>query len=224
MKLRTFCFSDQYLFGPCFENYLALRYRKFVKGLGWKLPHKDELERDQYDHPLSVYSIVERDNQVIAGARATPCSACWNGWTYMLKDAHLEKISSIPSGLLSVYPETADIWECTRLVLDENELSPEERTIAMKLVVYGLCKLAKGGGCEKLISLSPRVFSRYLKTLGYDAQPIGPVYRCEEDGLAYRPFAMPCDDQINQCLGEASISSNSPPGSKAHLMQSDAAA
>ncbi|AZV77918.1 hypothetical protein EBB79_08435 [Parasedimentitalea marina] len=211
MRLHTFSFLDQYHHGSIFSDYLALRYRALVRKLGWDLSHDGSVEMDQYDHPGAVFSVVTYQGKVIGGARALPCSASWGGWSYMLKDASLGKLGRIPNDLLSEYPNAGHTWEGTRLVMDETVESAQVRLMAIRLVVFGLCKLASKGGAETIISLSPSPFGRLLGVMGYTAVPIGREYIGEEDSLSYRAFSMPCNPLINAdvCAGLEVISARS---------------
>ncbi|MVO16821.1 acyl-homoserine-lactone synthase [Parasedimentitalea huanghaiensis] len=197
MQLHTFSFLDQYHHGPIFNGFLELRYRVLVENLGWELSHDGVVEMDQYDHPKAVYSIVTNKGQVVAGARALPCNASWGGWSYMLKDAALQKLKSIPDDLLDDCPDTANTWECTRLVTDDTNLAQLSRMKALRMVVHGLCKEAGKRGANDLISLSPSSFGRLLEIAGYSPVPLGRQYAANEDGRHYRVFRMPCDRKVN---------------------------
>ncbi|NRB17574.1 MAG: hypothetical protein HRU33_08400 [Rhodobacteraceae bacterium] len=213
MQLHTFSFLDQHHHGPVFTEYLALRYWVLVAKLGWELSNDGSMERDQYDRPDAVFSVVTYQGKVIAGARALSCNASWDGWSYMLKDAALGKLTRIPNDLLAEYPDDDHTWECTRLVMDETVQSARVRLMALRLVVFGLCSVANKGGAETLISLSPSSFGRLLGIVGYAADPIGREYIGEEDGLPYRAFSMPCDQLVNadSCGGREAVPSRSEP-------------
>lgn len=197
MQLHTFSFLDRHHHGFVFPGFLGLRYKVFVEQMGWDLSHDNLLESDQYDHTAAVYSIVSDAERVVAGARALPCNASKNGWSYMLKDAALGKLPMIPSDLMQNLPTSRRTWECTRLVSDDVQLSARTRLEALRLVVHGLCLEAGGQGAEQLISLSPSSFGRLLNVIGYPARPIGREYQGDEDGRTYRAFEMPCDPLVN---------------------------
>lgn len=199
MKLHLIRFSPQG--SDIFDGFLALRKRILVDGLGWGLKCRDGMETDQYDRHGAVYSIVTQQGQVVAGARAISCGASQDGWTYMLKDAHDNLIRSIPSGLLSGFPTTAETWECTRLVMDEGSLGARGRQLAMRLLVFGLCEQASGAGCQEMISLSPVSLGRRLERLGYSVAQEAPTYVCEDDRRAYRVFRMRCNPSVNREVG-----------------------
>ena len=200
MELHTFFFTDLHHHGDSFTSYLALRKRLFVDQLGWSLAHDGIHEMDQYDHPHAAYSIVTRNGKAVAGGRALSCSADWMGWTYMLNDAHQEKLNFIPGNLMEHYPTDRGTWECTRLVVDDTSLTACDRSVALKAVVFGLCQIASQYGGEWLLSLSPVTFGRLLKSIGYAARSCGTRYIGVEDRKPYRPFRMPCDPRVNKQL------------------------
>lgn len=92
-----------------------------------------------------------------------------------------------------------------------NDQSDGGRIEAIRLVVFGLCNMAKKSWTETLISLSPSSFGRLLGIMGYAAVPIGLEYICEEDNLPYRAFSMPCDPLVNAdtCAGFEVVSARS---------------
>lgn len=206
MQLHVFNYLDQYKHGSVYREFLGLRKRVLVDGLGWQIPHNSEVEEDQYDNPTAVYSVVRANGAVIAGARAAPCNSQWGEWSYMLKDARDGKIDAIPKDLLQTYPESASTWECTRFVsantgfARQSSWAAEQMETATKLVVAGLCEFAFDQGAEHLMSLSPLGLGRLLRSFGYQAKTAGGGYRCREDGRRYRPFFMTCDKHVNRAL------------------------
>lgn len=200
MRLTTFSFIDRGSYHQSYTGFLELRKRVLVDGLGWNLPVMGEAESDQYDNPTAIYSIVQVEGRVIAGARAAPCNARWDGWSYMLNDADLGLIPGIPQGLLPKYPKEKTVWECTRFVSDDNQGTNEDRLQATRIVVAGLCHLSGGLGARSLMSLSPAPLGRLLRSFGYNVSIAGDAYICADDGRRYRPFSMDCDEKVNSDL------------------------
>ena len=194
----VFSFPEINVFGAEWINYLELRKKVLVDGLSWSLPYDGNLELDQYDTPLTLYSVALKDGEVIAGARAVPCCHAWNGWTYMLRDAALGKITAIPADLVDDLPTSSNVWECTRLVLDENKLAETERSLALQNVVNGLAKVTAQKGAASLLSLSPPMLQRVLSRFGYNCIKRGRTYRCAEDGRRYQVLTMPTTKMVRQ--------------------------
>lgn len=200
MQLRTFRFSQLISDPKHYIGFLNLRKRIFVDQLGWQLQSDGEIELDQYDNIHSLYSIVTHKGKVIAGARSTPCDTDFYGSHYMLLDAHLGTIASMPGDLMDEYPTSRDTFECTRLAMDPSGLSSEQQDMTLKLVIFGLCEASKGLGATKLISLSPVTFGRLLRRLGYKPKLMGRSYPCKEDNLKYCVFQMPCETEFSSEL------------------------
>lgn len=190
MKIYSFSFAEISSHGDLFIDYLRLRKVHFVDILGWEISHSNGLEMDQYDNPQASYVVITEGETVVAGARILPCSADFNNWSYMIKDAHVGKLQSIPK-LLNDCPSSDETWECTRLVIGA-DLSYRSRKLALQLIVDGLSALATDHGGNKLLAVSPKHFGKLLKSVGYVAAPLSEGYRCPEDQLEYRVFSTSC--------------------------------
>lgn len=193
MKNICFDFSSFHRHGTAFYDFLALRKTVFVDELGWDIPHNAEVEMDQYDTPLAHYSLVIRDGRVIGGARAMATTARWGEHSYMLRDAYVGKLKYIPPHVMNVEIASPLVWECTRLVMSSDLTTAQERSECLALITDGLVDMAREGGAEELISLSPLHLMRVLRGLGYEARRIGEAYRNDEDGRSYGVLSMPAD-------------------------------
>ncbi len=190
MENVTFELSGLHQYGSAYFDYLALRKKFFVDTLGWGIPHDDRYEMDQYDNPLARYSLVLRDGEVIAGARAMPTSAIWGSYTYMLGDAVSGKLSTIPSDVIAEQITSPKVWECTRLVIAPHITAMPDRVRCLELIVDGLIDMAEDCGADKLISLSNLWLLRALRQLGYDADLMGKPYVNADDGHKYAVMAI----------------------------------
>ncbi|MFN3661745.1 MAG: acyl-homoserine-lactone synthase [Yoonia sp.] len=207
MEKITFNLTQLHKHGTAFFEFLALRKKVFVDQLGWDIPHDDDVEMDQYDNPQAYYSLVLQDGKVVGGGRAMATTARWGSHTYMLRDAIEGKIIGIPA---SVVPEafvTANIWECTRLVV-----SPEIKDLAtsarcLELIVEGLVEQAVAQKATDLMSLSPPSLIRTLRKFGYSPSMIGEPYVNAEDGRRYVVLSMPVGGQQTQASPKSRLSS-----------------
>ncbi len=190
MENITFDLLSQHRHGPAFFDYLALRKQFFVDTLNWGIPHDSRVEMDQYDNPLAFYSLVLKDGEVIAGARALPTTATWGDHSYMLRDASKGKLHAIPD-LLGREIRTPTVWECTRLVISPSVTSMEDRTRCLDLIVDGLVEIAEERGGEVLMSLSNLWLLRSLRKLGYDAELMCQPYVNADDGHKYAVMSIP---------------------------------
>lgn len=195
MENITFELSGLHQFGSAYFDYLALRKKFFVDTLGWGIPHDARYEMDQYDNPLARYSLVLRDGEVIAGARAMPTSAVWGSHTYMLGDAVSGKLSTIPSDVIAEEISSSKVWECTRLVIADHITAMPDRIRCLELIVDGLIDMAEDCGADKLISLSNLWLLRALRQLGYAADLMGKPYVNADDGHKYAVMAIGTERQ-----------------------------
>jgi N-acyl-L-homoserine lactone synthetase len=191
MRGVTFDFSDMHLHGSAFYDFLKLRKKRFVDDLGWNLSHNGVVEMDQYDTPLAHYSVVLRDGCVVGGARTMSTTASWGGHTYMIRDALAGKLADIPPGIIDREISSPDVWECTRLVIDDALTSHADRSQCLALIVDGLVSVARREGAHELVSLSPVSLLRALRQLGYAATRVGGAYANGSDGRRYAVLTMP---------------------------------
>jgi N-acyl-L-homoserine lactone synthetase len=187
----TFDFSDFHRHGSAFYEFLTLRKQVFVDRLGWSIPHNDQVEMDQYDTPVTQYSVVRRAGKVIGGARAMATSAAWGSHTYMLRDACSGKLRQIPPGVMSVEIASPFVWECTRLVISDDLRAVADPALCLSMIVDGLVEMARNKGATELISLSSLSLVRALRQLGFGVSQMGESYRNSEDGRPYAVLRMP---------------------------------
>ena len=191
MRNITFDFLGQHRHGTAFHEYLRLRKSFFVDELAWDIPHDDDVEMDQYDNPTAHYSLVQRNGRIVGGARTMPTTATWGRHTYMLRDAHLGCLESIPASAMPADIVAPEVWECTRLVIADCVSSQTERAHCLSLIVEGLMDIANSHGAVELISLSPLPLMRALRQLGFDANRLGDPYVSEGDQRRYAVLNMP---------------------------------
>ena len=191
MENVTFDMSSLHSYGSAFYDYLGLRKRFFVDTLHWDIPHNSTVEMDQYDNPLAQYSLVLRDGEVIGGARAMATTSVWGNHTYMLGDAWAGKLADIPQSVMPGEIVSPNMWECTRLVIDDSVKTHADRSLCLSLIVDGLIEVARGHGATELMSISPLSLMRALRQLGYAADRIGEPYRNDGDGRQYAVLSMP---------------------------------
>lgn len=189
MELAVFTLANAHDYGRCFYDYLALRKRHFVDELGWDVPHDNHVEMDQYDTPQAVYSVVRKQGRVIAGARVMSTMHRWGDAGYMLGDAAAGKLSGIPAHVVPDGFEGPEVWECTRLVLDEN-LPSGERNSCLDMVVEGIVRTARDNGATCMVALSQVALIRAVRKLGYNPRQAGPAYKDPCSGRAHAVLTM----------------------------------
>lgn len=187
----TFDLSDMHLYGSAFYEFLRLRKRFFVDTLAWDIPHNDDVEMDQYDNPTAAYSLAIMNGRLVGGARVMRFSDKWGSHGCMLQDAANGRIEGIPADLLPQSHGFANTSECTRLVLSDQLISPDDRQECLALVVQGLVERAIRHGSDDLVTLTVPGFRRSLRKLGYDVEQVGEKYRNMHDGRSYAILSMP---------------------------------
>jgi acyl homoserine lactone synthase len=188
LKGISFDMSNMHLHGSAFYDFLKLRKRFFVDGLGWDVPTDGIVEMDQYDTPLAHYSLVERDGRIIGGARCQPTDVRWGDTNCMMMDASLGRLEGIPTDLFDPDMCGPQLWEGTRLVVADDITSMLERVQCLALVVDGLMRIIGSRGGTSFITLSPLPLQRTAKMVGAEAHRLSRAYVCESAGREYAVF------------------------------------
>lgn len=155
-------------------DFLRLRTRVFVNQMNWDLLVDDEIEFEQYDTAtVATYIIAHRDGLVIGGARLIRCDSTigdpLSGYSYMIRDAYLGRIS-LPQEICDADPPTdAETWELTRLISISNDRS------TARLILDAANDYIRSHNGTKCLFLGPPAFMRMAKAYGYDPQPMGKV-------------------------------------------------
>ncbi len=129
MQVTTLSFENMHNHGELFANMLRARHKTFIEHRNWDLPEANGMEFDQYDTPASRWIAVHEFGRVLAGVRLTPTTARCGIYSYMIRDAQLGLLDSIPSDLLfEEAPVGAHIWESSRVFV-----SPLARRMAEEI-------------------------------------------------------------------------------------------
>jgi len=191
MDQITFDFVNLHRHGTSYFDYLKLRKQFFVDELKWDVPHNENYEMDQYDNPTAWYSLVRSGDTILGGARVMPTTSHWGKHTYMLRDAYLGTIDSIPNRAMPADIATPMVWECTRLCISDKVRTQAERSRCLSLIVDGLVDIATSQGASELVTLSTISLMRALRQLGFPADRLGEPYRDPGDGRRYAVLQMP---------------------------------
>ncbi len=168
-------------YGDLYLRYMRARRDIFIVQKGWNLPEIDGMEFDQYDTPLARWIALQIDGKVVAGARIAPTTARCGNHSYMLRDAQLGLLPSLPTDLLyEPAPVQNDIWEATRLFVSESVPSDQRLLVQSRLMremAAAICSV----GATRAIGIVPAVFKRWLKRIGMTATEMGPVKMLDGD-------------------------------------------
>jgi N-acyl-L-homoserine lactone synthetase len=160
--------------GVLFTNVLKARRQSFIVQRKWDLPEVDGMEFDQYDTPQSRWIAVHQFGEVLAGIRMTPTTAQCGIYTYMIRDAQLGLLDSIPADLLYDEAPVGDhIWEASRVFISQNVPASARMQVQGNLMSE-MVRTARNEGATQILGLCPRAWMRWMRRLGYETEHVGP--------------------------------------------------
>ncbi len=174
MQATTLSFENFHEHGVLFANVLRARREAFIVRNQWDLPETMGMEYDQYDTPQSRWLAVHSAaGEVLAGVRLTPTTARCGLYSYMIRDAQLGLLDSIPSDLLyEQAPVDADVWEVTRGFVAK-DLSSSVRFKARMHLVLQMFHTCKQENIQHLIALLPSNWHRWAGRCNLHMRPAG---------------------------------------------------
>lgn len=179
LQSTTLSFQNMHEHGPLFVNLLKARRQSFIVKNQWALPESEGMEYDQYDNPASRWIAIHEGDKVIAGVRLTPTTAKCGMYSYMIRDAQLGLLSSIPSNILNFEaPVDPDIWEASRIFVTI-DVPARLRTQVHTMIMQGLIVSSAKEGAKTMLGLVPALWPRWIGRLGMKAEPAGPVLEME---------------------------------------------
>lgn len=174
MQTTSLSFQNMHTHGALFTNVLRARRESFIVQNKWDLPEVDGMEFDQYDTPLSRWIAVHDFGRVLAGIRMTPTTAKCGIYTYMIRDAQLGLLDTIPQNLLyEEAPVAPHIWEASRVFI-AHDVPASERKEVQKSLMEEMVRTARENGATQLLGLCPRAWMRWMRMLGYQTDHVGP--------------------------------------------------
>ncbi len=179
-------------FSPEFETAVAeYRHRIFIEKLGWPLPVKNGMERDQFDRPDTIYVVARDRSGVICGcARLLPTTQ-----PYLLGEVFADLLAGQP------VPSAPDIWELSRFAAatpDSYCTSAADAAINTRGLLAAAVTSAAAQGAERLITVSPLGIERLLQRMGVHAHRAGPP--AYADGKPIFACWIEIDDQTRRAL------------------------
>lgn len=182
IRASTLSFSNLHHHGELMIDYLRARRETFIDAKGWDLPQEDGMEFDQYDTPYARWIVLHEFGEVLAGVRLIPTNRTCGLHSYMIRDAQLGLLPTIPSDLLYMEaPTKSYIWEATRLFVVPSV--PSKRRVAIQtLLMQQMSSTARELGASHVIGIVPSVFSRWMTRLGLlSALPVGRVLEFDNE-------------------------------------------
>ncbi len=175
MQVTTLSFDNMHNHGVLFTTMLRARHETFIQQRKWDLPEADGMEFDQYDTPASRWIAVHEFGQVLAGIRLTPTTHRCGIYSYMIRDAQLGLLDTIPQNLLfDEAPVAAHIWESSRVFVSPNVPSKTRLRVQISLISEMVAS-ARQLGATSVLGLIPEHSPRLARRTGIDCKPVGPV-------------------------------------------------
>ena len=175
MEVTTLSYENLHNHGELFANMFRARHRAFIQHNKWDLPQSNGMEFDQYDTPASRWVAVHENGEVLAGIRLTPTTHRCGIYSYMIRDAQLGLLDSIPSNLLNMPAPVADhIWESSRVFVSDAVPAAERLRVQVQLIREMVIS-ARNLGVTTLLGIIPEHSPRLARRVGLDCIPVGPV-------------------------------------------------
>ncbi|MFN3313122.1 MAG: acyl-homoserine-lactone synthase [Hyphomonas sp.] len=152
-----------------------LRYRIVVEQWGWDIPGvRPGYDKDQFDTGDTVYVVVAGEaGRVLASARLNPTTR-----PHMMSELFAAYCDLQP------YPVGADVWECSRFVIDTEGAA--DRLEAFRLRAWlgiGITTWCLDQGIGRLSWLTHQKFYNHVSGL-FRTEPLG-LPQCEGDDWAW---------------------------------------
>lgn len=175
MQTTTLSFENLHNHGELFANLFRARRQSFIVQNKWDLPEAMGMEYDQYDTPASRWVAVHEFGEVYAGIRLTPTTARCGIYTYMIRDAQMGLLDTIPQDLLyGPAPVDESVWESSRVFVSHSTPQKLRRRVHACLITE-MTKAAREHGASKVLGLVPAVWTRFADRLGLDIEAAGRV-------------------------------------------------
>lgn len=162
--MQTICSGTQE-FTPEFEVAVAAyRHKIFIERLGWQLPVRDGLERDEFDRPDTIYVVARNDFGDICGcARLLPTIH-----PYLLGEIFPQLMNGLP------VPACRSVWELSRFAAADLKAGGAQHAIDSRDLLAAVVSVARQRGAERLITVSPLGVERLLHRMGVHSHRAGP--------------------------------------------------
>jgi N-acyl-L-homoserine lactone synthetase len=175
MEVTTLSFDNLHNHGRLFANLLRARHRTFIVNSNWNLPEANGMEFDQYDTPASRWVAVHKNGVVLAGVRLTPTTHRCGIYSYMIRDAQLGLLNTIPRDLMyETAPVDPKIWESSRVFVSDIVPACDRLRVQMQLI-HEMVLSARALGATTVIGIIPEHSPRLARRVGLDCVPVGRV-------------------------------------------------
>ncbi len=175
MEVTTLSYQNLHNHGQLFANMFRARHQTFIVQNKWDLPEADGMEFDQYDTPASRWVAVHEHGAVLAGVRLTPTTHRCGIYSYMIRDAQLGLLDSIPPNLLDQpAPVSPHVWESSRVFVSDFVPANLRQRVQMQLI-HEMVRSARVLGATSVLGIIPENSPRLARRVGLDCVAAGPV-------------------------------------------------
>ena len=180
MQVTTLSYDNLHNHGELFANMFRARRQTFIGHKKWDLPEANGMEFDQYDTPASRWVAVHEFGRVLAGVRLTPTTARCGIYSYMIRDAQLGLLDSLPKDLLfDEAPVAPHIWESSRVFVS-HDVPSKLRLRVQCALIDEMVRSARTFGATSLIGIVPEHSPRLARRTGIDCVPAGRVIETDD--------------------------------------------
>lgn len=189
------------IFATTLDRYFQKRYLQFVVKRGWKVPHVNGRELDQFDTQETTHIVWEENDQVIGGARLLQTHR-----PYLLGDV-------FHSLLEGPAPKDPDIWEISRLFIDlpdsfNRSTTPAVRKLFLSIFDFGCIVNAK-----KFIALTEPSIESIMRHINIPWERTSHIHISDEGApmvTGETPVTLHICNEIRKTLPDNFISSWTP--------------
>jgi N-acyl-L-homoserine lactone synthetase len=151
--IEAFSLKTAHYFGDALASQARLRHRVFVERRGLAHSFYDGMEYDEFDTPAAIYLVWRDQQSVVRGLmRVSPTSMPYmlkSYWPFLCQTREL--------------PESADIWEVTRVCVDRT-FDPDERKRIFPKLLCALQELFLTHGVKAMIGVTrPALLNHFLR-------------------------------------------------------------
>lgn len=179
------CFAGN----PLLEQH-KLRYKEVIAKEKWDdIYLLDQMEFDQYDNLATEYYIYrDQDLRTLGVTRSYPTKI-----PYMLQEVFPHLFAD--DQLISDY----QIFEASRLVLDRERLTKEQRIRVVNELLVAYMERALERGVKKYVGfMLPKIWESTFLRIGWDVEWLGPEVVLPKTNYSVRAGMMPVNEEINQ--------------------------
>ena len=184
--------DDRALDPNTLEDMFRFRHKVFYERLGWEVPSRDGIERDEYDDLNPVY--------IVAKNRVSEIEGCWRllptTGPYMLQDTFGQLLHGEPA------PQDPGIWEMSRLAVLPSA-SGERAQVTLNAITFDMIRLvyefAIQNGIRQYVLVTSVALERLLTRVGF------PIHRLGRHKAQYvgKVLTVACRVDINEQFRQA---------------------